>query len=103
MLEYFQKHSRFPAENFWKDHLDMGDRSSTNSQSIRSVPRPAVQIETEVKSGNWNEFVKIFAPISSVLMALTVAYGANPADLIPGGKEFFEQHMKQILSGGGEM
>ncbi|KAJ4398138.1 hypothetical protein N0V91_010426 [Didymella pomorum] len=103
MLEYFQKHSRFPAENFWKDHLDMGDRSSQGSQSIRSVPRPAVQIETEVKSGNWNEFVKIFAPISSVLMALTVAYGANPADLIPGGKEFFEQHMKQLLNGGGEM
>ncbi|KAF3049491.1 hypothetical protein E8E11_005282 [Didymella keratinophila] len=103
MLEYFQKHSRFPAENFWKDHLDMGDRSSQGSQSIRSVPRPAVQIETEVKSGNWNEFVKIFAPISSVLMALTVAYGANPADLIPGGKDFFEQHMKQLLNGGGEM
>ncbi|KAF3032163.1 hypothetical protein E8E12_002089 [Didymella heteroderae] len=103
MLEYFQKHSRFPAENFWKEHLDMGDRSSQGSQSIRSVPRPAVQIETEVKSGNWNEFVKIFAPISSVLMALTVAYGANPADLIPGGKEFFEQHMKQLLNGGGEM
>lgn len=103
MLEYFQKHTRFPAENFWKDHLDMGDRSSQNSQSIRSVPRPAVQIETQVKSGNWNEFVKIFAPISSVLMALTVAYGANPADLIPGGKEFFEQHMKQLLGGGGEM
>ena len=103
MLEYFQKHSRFPAEDFWKDHLDMGDRSSQNSQSIRSVPKPAVQIETEVKSGNWNEFVKIFAPISSVLMALTVAYGANPADIIPGGKEFFEQHMKQLLGGGGEM
>jgi hypothetical protein len=103
MLEYFQKHTRFPAENFWKDHLDMGDRSSTNSQSIRSVPKPAVQIETEVKSGNWNEFVKIFAPISSVMMALTVAYGANPADIIPGGKEFFEQHMKQLLGGGGEM
>ncbi|KAF9694939.1 hypothetical protein EKO04_006744 [Ascochyta lentis] len=103
MLEYFQKHSRFPAENFWKDHLDMGDRSSQGSQSIRSVPRPAVQIETEVKSGNWNEFVKIFAPISSVMMALTVAYGANPADIIPGGKEFFEQHMKTLLGGGGEM
>lgn len=103
MLEYFQKHTRFPAEDFWKDHLDMGDRSSQGSQSLRSVPRPAVQIETQVKSGNWNEFVKIFAPISSVLMALTVAYGANPADIIPGGKEFFEQHMKQLLGGGGEM
>lgn len=103
MLEYFQKHTRFPAENFWKDHLDMGDRSSQGSQSIRSVPKPAVQIETQVKSGNWNEFVKIFAPISSVMMALTVAYGANPADLIPGGKEFFEQHMKQLLGGGGDM
>jgi hypothetical protein len=103
MLEYFQKHTRFPAEDFWKDHLDMGDRSSQGSQSLRSVPKPAVQIETEVKSGNWNEFVKIFAPISSVMMALTVAYGANPADIIPGGKEFFEQHMKTILSGQGEM
>ncbi|KAH6643852.1 acyltransferase-domain-containing protein [Boeremia exigua] len=103
MLEYFQKHTRFPAENFWKDHLDIGDRSSQGSQSIRSVPRPAVQIETQIKSANWNEFVKIFAPISSVLMALTVAYGANPADIIPGGKEFFEQHMKQLLGGGGEM
>ncbi|KAF2625054.1 hypothetical protein BU25DRAFT_346468 [Macroventuria anomochaeta] len=103
MLEYFQRHTRFPAEDFWKDHLDMGDRSSQGSQSLRSVPKPAVQIETEVKSGNWNEFVKIFAPISSVMMALTVAYGANPADIIPGGKEFFEQHMKQLLGGGGEM
>ncbi|KAJ4318473.1 hypothetical protein N0V94_004428 [Neodidymelliopsis sp. IMI 364377] len=103
MLEYFQKHTRFPAEDFWKDHLDMGDRSSQGSQSLRSVPKPAVQIETEVKSGNWNEFVKIFAPISSVMMALTVAYGANPADIIPGGKEFFEQHMKTILGGQGEM
>ena len=100
MLEYFSRHSRFPAENFWKEHLDMSDKSSQGSQSIRSVPKPAVQIETEVKSGNWNEFVKIFAPISSVMMALTVAYGASPADMIPGGKEFFEQHMKALLGQG---
>ncbi|KAF2639946.1 acyltransferase-domain-containing protein [Massarina eburnea CBS 473.64] len=99
MLEYFNRHTRFPAEEFWKDQLDMGDRSS-QSQSIRSVPRPAVMIETEVKSGNWNEFVKIFAPITSVMMALSVAYGASPKDLIPGGQEFFEQHMKALLSGG---
>ncbi|KAF2687640.1 acyltransferase-domain-containing protein [Lentithecium fluviatile CBS 122367] len=101
MLEYFSRHNRFPAEEFWKDHLDMGDRSS-QSQTIRTVPRPAVNIETEVKSGNWNEFVKIFAPITSVMMALSVAYGASPKDLpIPGGTEFFEQHMKSLLSGEG--
>jgi hypothetical protein len=100
MLEYFNRHGRFPAENFWKEHLDMSDKSSQGSQSLRSVPKPAVQIETEVKSGNWNEFVKIFAPISSVMMALTVAYGASPADMIPGGKEFFEQHMKTMLGQG---
>jgi hypothetical protein len=65
------------------------------------VAKPAVIIETEVKSGNWNEFVKIFAPITSVVMALTVAYGASPGDLaFPGGKEFVEQHMKALLSGG---
>ncbi|KAF2703170.1 acyltransferase-domain-containing protein [Pleomassaria siparia CBS 279.74] len=99
MLEYFSRNNRFPAEDFWKDQLDMGERSS-GSQSIRTVPRPAITIETEVKSGNWNEFVKIFAPITSVMMALTVAYGASPGDLIPGGTEFFEQHMKALLSGG---
>lgn len=102
MLEYFNRHNRFPAEEFWKDHLDMGDRSS-QSQSIRTVPRPAVNIETQVKSGNWNEFVKIFAPITSIMMALSVAYGASPNDLIPGGSEFFEQHMKALLSGDGNM
>jgi hypothetical protein len=104
MLEYFSRNNRFPAEDFWKQHLDMDGSSSQGSKSIRSVPRPAVQIETEVKSGNWNEFVKIFAPITSVMMALTVAYGASPEDLpIPGGKEFFEQHIKTLLGQNGEM
>lgn len=105
MLEYFNRNNRFPAEDFWKDHLDMGSESSQQGgKSIRSVPRPAVQIETEVKSGNWNEFVKIFAPITSVMMALTVAYGASPEDLpIPGGKEFFEQHIKTLLGQNGEI
>jgi 1-acyl-sn-glycerol-3-phosphate acyltransferase len=105
MLEYFNRNNRFPAEDFWKNHLDMGSESSQNGgKSIRSVPRPAVQIETEVKSGNWNEFVKIFAPITSVMMALTVAYGASPEDLpIPGGKEFFEQHIKTLLGQNGEI
>ncbi|CBY02024.1 hypothetical protein IAQ61_006614 [Plenodomus lingam] len=105
MLEYFHRNNRFPAEDFWKNHLDMSSQSSHNGgKSIRSVPKPAVQIETEVKSGNWNEFVKIFAPITSVMMALTVAYGASPADLpIPGGKEFFEQHMKALLGQEGDV
>lgn len=104
MLEYFSRNTRFPAEDFWKNHLDMSTQSSQGGKSIRSVPRPAVQIETEVKSGNWNEFVKIFAPITSVMMALTVAYGASPEDLpIPGGREFFEQHIKTLLGQGGEV
>lgn len=109
MLEYFSRNNRFPAEDFWKNHLDMDARSessrSNGNKTLRTVPRPAVQIETEVKSGNWNEFVKIFAPITSIMMALTVAYGASPEDIpIPGGKEFFENHMKMLLGqGGGDM
>jgi hypothetical protein len=99
MLEYFHRNNRFPADDFWKEHLNM-DEMSSGSRSLRSVPRPAITIETEVKSGNWNEFVKIFAPITSVMMALTVAYGASPGDLIPGGNDFFEQLMKGVLSGG---
>ncbi|OAG11441.1 acyltransferase-domain-containing protein [Paraphaeosphaeria sporulosa] len=101
MLEYFQRHTRFPAEEFWKDHLDVGDRSSqSDKQTIRTRPRPAVQIETEVKSANWNDFVKIFAPITGVMTAMSVAYGASPGDLIPGGEKFFGQMMKSVLSGG---
>ncbi|KAI4947280.1 hypothetical protein J4E91_006630 [Alternaria rosae] len=108
MLEYFSRHNRFPAEDFWKNHLDMDTKSESSrgngNKTIRTVPRPAVQIETEVKSGNWNEFVKIFAPITSVMMALTVAYGASPEDLpIPGAKEFFQTHMKTLLGQGGEI
>ncbi|ORY01033.1 acyltransferase-domain-containing protein [Clohesyomyces aquaticus] len=99
MLEYFQRNTRFPADDFWKDHLDMAD-SSSQSQTIRTIPKPAIQIETEVKSGSWNEFVKIFAPITSVMMALTVAYGASPNDIIPGGTKFFEQGMQALLQGG---
>ncbi|KAI4703668.1 hypothetical protein J4E89_009891 [Alternaria sp. Ai002NY15] len=107
MLEYFSRHNRFPAEDFWKNHLDMDTKSESSrggNKTIRTVPRPAVQIETEVKSGNWNEFVKIFAPITSVMMALTVAYGASPEDLpIPGAKEFFQTHMKTLLGQGGDI
>ncbi len=105
MLEYFNRNNRFPAEDFWKNHLEASSQASqTGSKSIRTAPRPAVQIETEVKSGNWNEFVKIFAPITSVMMALTVAYGASPDDLpIPGGREFLEGHIKSLLGQGGEM
>jgi hypothetical protein len=101
MLEYFSKNHRFPADDFWKHQLDTKDNSSTGSYSIRSVPRGARTIETEVKSGNWNEFIKIFAPITSVFAALSLAYGATPKDLpIPGGTAMFEKVMKGILSGG---
>lgn len=100
MLEYFTHNSRFPADDFWKEQLDLSETSSS-SQSIRSVPRGARTIETQVKSGNWNEFVKIFAPITSVIMALTLAYGASPNDLpIPGGTEFIQQHMSALLGAG---
>lgn len=100
MLEYFTRNSRFPADDFWKEQLDLSETSSS-SQSIRSVPQGARTIETQVKSGNWNEFVKIFAPITSVIMALTLAYGASPNDLpIPGGTEFIQQHMSALLGAG---
>lgn len=100
MLEYFTRNGRFPADDFWKEQLDLSETSSS-SQSIRSVPRGARTIETEVKSGNWNEFVKIFAPITSVMVALTLAYGASPNDLpLPGGTEFIQQHMSALLGAG---
>ena len=104
MLEYFRRNNKFPAEAFWKDQFDANDAASSSTRSIRSAPRPARIIETEVKSGSWNEFIKIFAPITSVITALAVAYGVSPNDLpIPGGTQFLEQHMKTLLSGAGEL
>jgi hypothetical protein len=101
MLEYFTRNNRFPADDFWKQHLETSDSGSSASQSIRSVPKGARTIETEVKSGNWNEFIKIFAPITSIFMALSVAYGATPNDLpIPGSTEMFEKIMKGMLNDG---
>jgi hypothetical protein len=98
MLEYFFRHGRFPAEAYWKNQLAEASSDKASSVSFRSVARPARTIETEVKSGKFEEFLKIFAPITALAMALFLAYGASPEDLpFPNGGEFLQQHLGTLV------
>jgi hypothetical protein len=98
MLEYFSKHQRFPATDYWKDQLADANSDKASSVSIRSVPRSARTIITEVKSGKFDEFLRIFAPITGLAMALFLAYGASPDDLpFAEGKQYFQQHLGQLM------
>ncbi|KAF2753637.1 acyltransferase-domain-containing protein [Pseudovirgaria hyperparasitica] len=97
MLAYFAKHTRFPATSYWKDQLAQGADSKSES-SIRSVARPAVSIETEIKSGRPEEFIRIFAPITALAMALFLAYGASPSDLpFTNGMSYFTQALGPLM------
>lgn len=98
MLEYFSRHSRFPADNYWKEHLADVDTEKGSSSSIRSVAKAARTIETEVKSGKFEEFLRIFAPITALSMALFLAYGASPDQLpFAEGGQFLQEHLGALM------
>ena len=70
LLEHFNRFNRFPEDDKW----------------MLREPKtacPAKFIETQIKSNNVEEFLSIFAPLTSVLMLLSAAYGgASPKDLM---------------------
>jgi hypothetical protein len=70
LLEHFVRFNRFPEDDKWM----ITQRDKAN---------PAKFIETQIKSNSVDEFLSIFAPLSSFLMLLSVAYGGtNPTDLM---------------------
>ncbi|KAJ9662845.1 hypothetical protein H2201_005926 [Coniosporium apollinis] len=73
MLEFYARTGRFPAEEFWKVQ---GPR--------RKEPGKAKYIETEVKSGSWEEFLSLFAPITALISVLFLFY-SDPSKLLQGG------------------
>ena len=74
LLEHFVQYNRFPEDHNWiikqKDMQKKG-------------PLPAKFIETQIKSNSLEEFLSIFAPLTSVLMVLFLFYGGgNPNDML---------------------
>jgi len=84
LLEYFVRHNRFPSDVDW---LIKGENKT----------REAPYIETQVKSGNWEEFLMIFAPVTAFVMVLFLFYGASSGSLL----KQMEQVAKQATDGAG--
>lgn len=74
LLEHFAQYNTFPEDPNWM---------IKQKQNKTKGPIPAKCIETQIKSNKLEEFLSIFAPLSSVLMVLFMFYGGgNPNDML---------------------
>jgi len=74
LLEHFVQYNRFPEDDKWLVR---------QKQTGRKGAMNAKFIETQIKSNSLEEFLSIFAPLSSVMMVLFLFYGgSNPNDLL---------------------
>jgi hypothetical protein len=75
-MEHFVRFDRFPEDDKW-----LVKQTQTRTKTIG--PRNAKFIETTIKSNNLEEFLSIFAPISSVMTVLFMLHGGqNPTDMM---------------------
>jgi hypothetical protein len=76
LLEHFNRFNRFPEDDLWM----IKQRKAGRTQLIA---QPAKSIETQIKSNSLEEFLSIFAPLTSVLMVVfLLSGGANPSDMM---------------------
>jgi acyltransferase-like protein len=76
LLEHFSRFNRFPEDDLWM----IKQRKAGRTQLIA---QPAKSIETQIKSNSLEEFLSIFAPLTSVLMVVfLLSGGANPSDMM---------------------
>ncbi|KAF2458324.1 acyltransferase-domain-containing protein [Lineolata rhizophorae] len=89
LLEYFQRTKRFPSEEFWKTTTTTGAnggaRVAQTGIDKRKAVKPAPYVETEVKSGSWEEFLSLFAPITAFIAVLFLFY-SDPKHLLNAGQ-----------------
>ncbi|KIV99130.1 uncharacterized protein PV09_09162 [Verruconis gallopava] len=71
LLEHFVRHNSFPEDSHW---LIKQRTSRMNG------PHPAKIIETQIKSNSLEEFLSIFAPLSSIMAVLLLFYGGGNTD-----------------------
>jgi 1-acyl-sn-glycerol-3-phosphate acyltransferase len=76
LLEHFVRFNRFPDDDKWMTTQKKAGRT-------QFVRQPARFIETQIKSNNLEEFLSIFAPLTSVMTVIFLCYGgANPKELM---------------------
>lgn len=74
LLEHFVKYDRFPEDEQWL---------FKQKAAKKTGPMNAKFIETQIKTNNLEEFLSIFAPLSSIMMVMNLFYGGqNPEDLL---------------------
>jgi hypothetical protein len=93
LLEHFVKYDRFPEDHEW---IIKQKRAKTQRAQTAKF------IETHIKSNNIEEFLSIFAPLSSVMTVLFLLNGGgNPSDLLKMvGDTAQQQQLVAILEGG---
>jgi hypothetical protein len=76
LLEHFVRFNRFPEDDLWM----VKQRKAGRTQL---VAQPAKCIQTQIKSNSLEEFLSIFAPLTSVLMVVfLLSGGANTGDVM---------------------
>ncbi|KAF2427187.1 acyltransferase-domain-containing protein [Tothia fuscella] len=90
LLEHFVKFDRFPEDEKWM---------MKQIQAKKIERRDAKFIETQIKSNNIEEFLSIFAPLSSVMTVLFMLNGGqNPQDMLKMlGEAAQQQHQVGLL------
>ncbi|KAF2672152.1 acyltransferase-domain-containing protein [Microthyrium microscopicum] len=73
LLEHFTRFNRFPDDVSW-----MSQQQKTGRKQL--IAQPAKSIETQIKSNSLEEFLSIFAPVTSVMAMLALANGASSSD-----------------------
>ena len=89
LLEHFVRYNRFPEDDNW---------IVKQRTMQKKGPLSAKFIETQIKSNSLEEFLSIFAPLTSVLMVLFLFYGGgNPNDMLKMIGEAVQKHEKLAL------
>jgi hypothetical protein len=89
LLEHFAQYNRFPEDDKWL---------IKQRQTGKKGPVPAKSIETQIKSNSLEEFLSIFAPLSSVMTVLFLFYGGGkPEDMLKMIGDAAQHHQKIAL------
>jgi len=93
LLEHFAQYNRFPEDDKW-----LMKQAQVVKAGGRKGPMSAKSIETQIKSNSLEEFLSIFAPLSSIMTVLFLFYGGGkPEDMLKMIGDAAQQQQKVAL------
>lgn len=93
LLEHFAQYNRFPEDEKWMMKQQQMIKAGGKKRAF-----PAKSIESQIKSNSLEEFLSIFAPLSSVMTVLFLFYGGGkPEDMLKMIGEAAQQQQKVAL------